>query len=364
MASSSVPSISAESTSTTGETPQLMDLGGPFQADGPAKDLFNKVMLGSEVDENPDSTDGVNCSDCGGNFPPADMQCITAVKKGKKAVFRCSSCNSCRSRMNRLLKRRGDLAVDWSSVDHDQKKDFITRCGALRDEELADGMSACITLHKETNSKTSASADGAYVPLSCYAALGYSVDHLAAIEKTAPKKWDACIQDFVYQKLVESTGTCDAEIVSNKTVYEPKRQQEAKQDLPASKKAKTTDEKKLEDVKKREEKKKQDDDKKAEKAAKALATKCVGLLAPVLTTGTDLVRMKAGKVVAKIPAFIMDECTLHLRYLEYAKKEWDCVLQGFPVPPDADLELKNVGERVKEAKKSFDKLEAMIKLAL
>ena len=156
--------------------------------------------------------------------------------------------------MTRLLKKRGDLAVDRSAVDPTHKKDFIARCGALREEELAEGMSACITLLKEAQSKTSANVDGAYMPLSCYAKLGYTDEHLAMIEKLAPKKWDATISDFVYQKFVESTGTSDAEIVRNRTVYEPKRRQsEANPDLPAGKKVKTTsDEKRLEDTREKE----------------------------------------------------------------------------------------------------------------
>ena len=217
---------SSQAGSLTAE--QVESLAGTsVEAAGPAKEIFQAVVLGTEAEMDPphdDDSDIVTCIECDRPLEKAKCQQVGAakkLKKGQNALFKCNECNALRSRMNRMFAHLAGLAQDWLKLTHEQKADFMLRSHALAKEELMHGMAAHIEMSKTVSTDVHRGNEGEYLPLSVYEAKGYSKEHLANIEKNAPKLFNASLGDWTFQVFVESSGVKDSEITMNKTSYTP-----------------------------------------------------------------------------------------------------------------------------------------------
>ena len=115
------------------ETPDVASVTtlSPLEAEGPAKDIFQSVVLGSMCDEpllEPDATI-VQCTECTRDVDITVAQKVGSGRIGRKtnALYKCNECNALQSRMSRMFAKRASLASDWSLLSADQKKDFIAR---------------------------------------------------------------------------------------------------------------------------------------------------------------------------------------------------------------------------------------------
>jgi hypothetical protein len=209
---------------------------------------------------------------------------------------------------------------------------------------------------------------------------GYTEEQVKNIEKAAPKKWNACISDWTYQLLVESSGCRDTETTSNATEYVPmsnKRPDESSKASGSEKRFKADPEvrkaeleqKKLVAERKKEAdmaaKKAEAERKQAQKAETALAKKVVGILAPLLTEGQQMIRVKCVQpnIAAKLPDYIVSECSDLLRKLELANAAWTDVINGQTAPGAVHLQLEAIQALKKDAGKAFGGLTTMIDLA-
>ena len=368
--------MSGAVSSTSDSAPQFE--GGIFETPGPGLDPFVKIMHGLSHEDVADvadeAGDGVaTCNDCGAEKNINVMQKMgsaSGAKRGKKHQYRCNTCNACRSRLNRLLVRRGDLAVDWSGLGEDAKRDFYARCNQLEKDDLQAGVISTVELHKELKSTVTSAHEGKYYPLSVYAAKGYNEHHLKTIENTAPKKFDYEINDWVYQKFIDSSGVADSSITTNLQVLTTKPQASAKRARgegastcsDPSKKSKA-EERKEALAKKLEDKKIELELKKKLADEKKLATRITSMLSPCITCGADLIRHKAPKVAGQVPDTYVQDAKSQLNNLELADIAWKEVLKGGAAPTDPNWELKSIQDAIKKANKTFTTVSTLIKIA-
>lgn len=367
--------MSACAPSTTTDSAPSFE-AGIFETPGPGFEPFLKIMHGlsheqeqEEIGENGETI--AACNDCGVQKKIESMQKFGNASagrgRGKKVSYRCNTCNACRSRLNRLMGRRGDLAVDWSGLGEDEKRDFFARCNQLEKDELQAGLISTVELHKELKSTTRSAHEGSYYPLSVYAAKGYNEQHLKAIEQGAPKKFDGEINDWVYQKFIDSSGVADSSSTTNLQVSAPKSQPSAKRarvegDGTDPKRVKA-EEKKEALAKKSEEKKIELEMRKKVADEKRLAARITSMLAPCITCGADLIRHKAPRVTGRVPETYVQDAKCQLNNLEMADIAWKEVLKGGPAPTDPSWQLKDMQEAVKKANKTFTNVGTLIKIA-
>ena len=367
--------MSGAVSSTSDSAPQFE--GGIFETPGPGLDPFVKIMHGLSHEDVADvadeAGDGVaTCNDCGVEKNIESMQKVgsaTGGKKGKKLQYRCNTCNACRSRLSRLMVRRGDLAVDWSGLGEDAKRDIYARRNQLEKDDLQAGVISTVDLHKELKSKVTSAHEGKYYPLSVYAAQGFNEHHFKTIETTAPKKFDYEINDWVYQKFIDSNGVEDSSTTINLQVSTTKTQASAKRargegenTSDPSKKSKA-EERKEALAKKLEDKKIELELKKKLAEEKKLATRITSMLSPCITCGADLIRHKAPKVAGQVPDTYVQDAKSQLNNLELAGIAWKEVLKGGAAPTDPNWELKSIQDAIKKANKTFTTVSTLIKIA-
>ena len=345
---------------------------GIFETPGPGHEPFVMVMHGINHESAPAEDEDetmATCNDCGLDKKIEEMQKMGSATKGrgKKVSYRCNTCNACRGRLARMMSKRGELAVDWAGLDEAERRDFFARCNAFEKDELQAGLLSTLELRKELKSTLTAAHEGSYYPLSVYAQQGYNEQHLKNIELTAPSKFDAAINDWVYQKMIDSNGVVDSSTTCNVQTSVPAAQSRAKRardehDAADPKQAKA-EQRKEALAKKLEEKQKELEVKKKLAEDKKLAIKITSMLSPCITFGADLIRHKAPKVSGKVPDTFVQDAKLQLSNLECADIMWKEVLKGGPAPTEPHMQLKEVTEAVKKANKTFNNVSVMIKIA-
>ena len=211
--------------SQTTETPDVASVTSmsAFDSDGPAKDIFQSVIMGSMAEPVGLDADAnvVTCNECTREVDISVAQKIGSSKIGRKTslLYKCNECNALAQRMNRMFAKRAALAADWSSLSTEQKKDFFSRSRSLQGEELLNGVMAEVTMMKEQRTSLNTGAQGEFHPISVWKNKGLTDEHCASLEAKAPKKWCPLLNDYTYQLMVQSSGHNDQEIIRNITAY-------------------------------------------------------------------------------------------------------------------------------------------------
>ena len=193
-------------------------------------------------------------------------------------------------------------------------------------------------------------------------AKGLTEDHCKALEKNAPKKWCPLLNDYTYQRMVESSGHTDKETIKNVASYQAAaldRRPSAEGQTP-SKKAKDEKEKEGKALQR-----KTDLELKAKlRADNNSANKIISSLAPVISTGKLIMggKILLPAVSAKLPDSVAQDARTCLRKLEVADAAWKEVLGGSNPPADADMQVEAIALLKKTATKTFQSLSTMIKL--
>jgi len=147
-------------------------------------------------------------------------QCVqTGNRRAKKVIYKCKPCNGCRSRLERLFKRGGQIAEDWLNLTDSEKADFVKKHAELYGDDLASAVTEFVKVHSST---TQASNLGDFHPLSIYAARGYSAELLKNIERNCPKEYNNDLKCWTYQLMVKGGGQIDKDTKINKRTHMPK----------------------------------------------------------------------------------------------------------------------------------------------
>ena len=360
---------SAMSASQVSESPDLSSVAGTsaLEMEGPAKDMFNAVILGSaaELDQGQDpDSEIVKCQECSRDTDISKAQKIGSNKLGRKTsiLHKCNECNALQMRMQRIFARRAALANDWSSLSADEKKDFVARSHALKGEELENQVEAQITMIKEQSTTLHTGAAGEFHPLSVWMAKGLTEEHCKALEKNAPKKWCPLLNDYTYQRMVESSGHVDKETIKNIASY-----QAAARDRRPSAEGQTPSKKAKDDKDKggKALQRKTDLELKAKlRADSQAASKIISSLAPLISTGKLVMggKILLPAVSSKLPDSVVQDARTCLRKLEIVDAAWKEVLGGTSPPIDADMQVDAIALLKKTATKTFQSLSTMIKL--
>lgn len=377
------PVSDTSSTAGSAAADQADGLAGlSVEAAGPAKEIFQTAVLGTDAEiASPDEdADVVTCIECYRSLERVKCQQVGTGKKLKKnqnALFKCNECNALRSRMNRMFQHRGGLAQDWLKLSHEQKADFMLRSHALAKEELVHGVEAHIEMTKTMSTDVHHGQEGEYLPLSVYEARGYSKEHLANIEKNAPKQFNVSLGDWTFQVFVESSGSRDSEVVTNRTAYAPasKRASSATDPshTPSAKKNKTmcpgkeelASQKKAQHEADQAARKEAAEQQAARKVELQFSKKVLSMLAPVIIEGHQLLRGKCNQasIASKLPDCVLKECNELMRQVELANNLWQEVMAG-QKPPAELMEMTKVTELKKRATKAFSGLATMINIAV
>ena len=379
-----IQQVSASSSAAGSATADQADglAGLSVEAAGPAKEIFQSVVLGTDAEIVPpdEDADMVTCIECDRPLERVKCQQVGAgkkLKKGQHALFKCNDCNALRSRMNRMFQHRGGLAQDWLKLSHEQKADFMLRSHALAKEELVHGVEAHIEMTKTMSTDVHHGQEGEYLPLSVYEAKGYSKEHLANIQKNAPKQFNASLGDWTFQVFVESSGSRDSEVVTNKTAYglAGKRASSATEasHTPSAKKNKIqcpgkeelASQKKAQHEAEQAARKEAAEQQAARKVELQFSKKVLSMLAPVMIEGHQLIRGKCSQasIASKLPDCVLKERTELMRQVELANNLWQEVMAG-QKPPAEFMQINKVTELKKKATKAFSGLATMINIAV
>ena len=367
-------SICTMSSSSTSEQADLFAVAASaLEGEGPAKNIFQQIVLGSTAESVGmcDDLHAVTCNECNREVDPNLCQKVGSVRVVKKSsLYRCNDCHALQARLKRLFSKRSGLAADWTAMSKEEKRDFVARAGALKGEELENGIDTAISLSKEQQSVLHTGACGEFLPLSVWLVRGLSPDHIKSLEKNAAKRWNAQIGDYSYQFMIDSSGHTDSETTKNSTSYEPLSGKRACAEVAVPlKRGKVDEEKKAADAERKavEAAKRQLEVQQRQKAKADIisASKVVSGLAAVLSTGKIVMTGKIllPAVSAKVPTCITMDASDMLHKLEVADASWKRVLGGEPVPMQADMQPDKINELKKAAAKIFSTVAAMVKLS-
>lgn len=101
------------------------------------------------------------CCTCTKKGSLEDLVLIRAAAKGAPAaVYRCKTCHAMKSRLNRIMSRRGQLAKDWENMSESDKSEFIKNNNTLYGKELETKVTDAVMLATIKSSSTSFTGTG------------------------------------------------------------------------------------------------------------------------------------------------------------------------------------------------------------
>lgn len=106
-------------------------------------------------------TGSYQCCTCTTKGAKEDLVLIRAATKGSPlAVFRCKACHAMKSRLNRIMSRRGTLAKDWENMSETDRSEFIKNNNTLYGRELETKVTDAVMLATIKSSSTSFTGTG------------------------------------------------------------------------------------------------------------------------------------------------------------------------------------------------------------
>ena len=101
------------------------------------------------------------CCTCSASKTKDDLVLVRAASKASpNVVYRCKICHSARSRLNRILSRRGQMAEDWEKMSEQERSNFIKNNNNLYGKELETRVTDAIMLSTIKSSTTSFTGTG------------------------------------------------------------------------------------------------------------------------------------------------------------------------------------------------------------
>jgi hypothetical protein len=132
----------------------------------------------------------LNCSKCKLDY---ESKSLAARKDGHKREPICPSCCSKRTIFIRMF---GHWPIDSFKELSEENQTLVWQGGNTK-QQLQNLLANTMTKQRIDEEETK--DEGSYMPLSCYAALGYKTD---IMETTCPKKWDLELKEWTYKKTV------------------------------------------------------------------------------------------------------------------------------------------------------------------